>query len=187
MREFNDFKELEKLSLDVLSEVVREGEQRVDAQLSAANSGDKRGMSWLGFILAIITASMGATASLVSTGEYYALASISIGFSVLMIISAKKALDAIYPGKFAFPGNEPENWLPENWHEKDSGNQTLKAARVEQAFVLQIKILDNIEIARQSNGDLRQSIAWSLFAVLATITALAFHTIYVWIASTTGN
>lgn len=166
---------LQSLSQTVLDEVIREGEDRLQAQFDAANSGDKRGMSWIGFLAALITASLGAAISLLNAKQDYWLASIAIVFAAMLLKASISAIKSVTPELFSFPGNEPKNWFPDQWHEENSKRRGIKTARIEQALVLQNKISDNIETARVNALYLRYSIEDTFFSIVFTVILILLY------------
>jgi hypothetical protein len=167
---------LKDLSADVLGEVVREAEIRVDAQLQAAIASDQRALAWSGFLITITLASMGAATALFQAGQMPSLALVVFAFAVLAAGCALVAMDAVRPSKFCFPGNLPSNWLPDEWITE--GSFDLGHARYEQALALDEMIQKNANWAERAANRLRLSMdltatALILCGVLALVVVVA--------------
>jgi hypothetical protein len=162
----NDFEALRLFDQDVLDEIVREAELYLQAQFAAANASDQRGMAWAGFMIASTTAALAATASLVVSGGHMVLAITSLGAAAMLLLSTFLAAKAVRPNKFCFPGNQPANWLPENWHGHGVSILDLKQARLEQAHTLQNQICENVEWAEKAGKLLHHSMDVAMGAVL---------------------
>jgi hypothetical protein len=157
--------------MNVLAEVVREGEVRLAAQFEAANSADQRAVAWFGFLVTLVLGSLGGAATLFATGQYIAVAYEMFIFSAALIVAAVRAIQCIRPAGFAFPGNLPENWLPECW-DQDSPRD-LRQARIEQARSLNNCIDDNRRWAEANGRRLRSSIDITIFSLAAIVLAVA--------------
>ena len=160
-KQLNGLRDLEE---KILAEVVREGEMMVLAQFQAATAADQRCMAWAGFVITVGTAAVGASFTLGIGGKHFPLAVISGLLSVLLSVSAMRAIQSVVPSTFYLPGNLPENWLPSRWEESRPHN--LHQARIEQARCLQLQIEDNKKWAQKSGELLRESMWLAVTAAL---------------------
>ena len=158
--------DLRQLDLTVLDEVVREGEVMLQAQFTAATASDQRAIAWTGFIITLVIALMGATASIAISGQNFGIAILAGVLSILLSIAAFTATQIFRPAPFALPGNLPENWLPSEW--ETGKTRDLTQARIEQARCLNNQINDNKILARKSVYKLISSIK------IATISIILF-------------
>ena len=118
----------------VLAEIIREGEARLNTQLQIANAADGRALSIAGFETTAATAALGAGIALAG-GDHKDLwlTILALIFSVVMVATAMLAVSTVRPARFSVPGNNPKNWLPDQWLGRQSGDYSLIQARVEQA------------------------------------------------------
>lgn len=136
----NRYDDLRNLSRDVLDEVVREGELRLEAQLQIATAADQRALTFAGFQITAGTASLaGGVALMTAQSPDYLLALIALIFALAILIAAGITLWTVVPRKFKTPGNQPLNWAKSAWRWSDKGFD-MKAARVEQAACLEESI-----------------------------------------------
>lgn len=179
------FAQLACLEEPVLTEVVREAEQMVEAQFSAVFAADQRALSLAGVAITLA----GALLGVLFAGKIPALPvpawlfiAILAAAVVALIGAAILAVLAALPSKFHFPGNEPENWDPRHWVLQPKAKHTLHAARVEQAIVLQAKIASNRRIATRQATLTRRAIHLGFGAVGGSVTLflLAFLAGAVW-------
>jgi hypothetical protein len=155
---------LRELDSDVLNEVIREGEAMLQAQFSAATASDQRAIAWTGFLITLVIAAIGATASIAISGKYFGIACLTGSLSLFLSLAAFKSIRVFQPSLFAIPGNRPENWLPSEWESDKPRN--LKQARIEQARCLNNQIADNVSHAAHSAKRLRHSINITIFSVI---------------------
>ncbi len=164
---------LRELDLEVLAEVVREGEQLLAAQFAAATAADQRALAWAGFVMTIAVASIGASASLALGGKEPALSVITGLLGVLMAISGLQAIRSVRPKMFSLPGNRPENWLPIEW--EAGRDRDLRQARVEQSRSLNGQIDDNALAAKQAAALMHTSMDLAICGVfLAAIYVMGY-------------
>ncbi len=163
-----DLHDLYQLESSILDEVVREGEQRILAQTSSHISTDQRGFTIAGLQLTVATTSLAAYFSIVSGTSKIGLSGYAFALGAGMFILAFISLLSVWPKRFGLPGNEPENWLPNNWKYQ---KRTLKWGKVEQAECLQLHIQLNREVGRKKAYRQMFSIISSFLLVftLATI------------------
>lgn len=165
MAERNDFESLRTLSDDVLAEVVREGELRLQAQLQIATAADQRALTFAGFQIAAATGSLaGGVALMTADDPDLVLAATAFTFALVLLIGCLFAIATVWPRKFSIPGNEPHNWAPHEWRWADKGFD-LKAARVEQASCLQEGIQKNQRAATRSSRWMH----WSMVTTAAAV------------------
>lgn len=164
----NTLVSLRGLPLDVLGEVVREGEVTLSSQLTVALASDQRAITFAGIILTAATALLGAAGALV-TGEeqrHLALAYVAIGLGVAYLVAGALALWMARPARHCLPGNDPANWLPHCWDVSGRQKRNMTQARVEQARNLQSMITKNRETAARASRGLLASI-WLAYAATA--------------------
>lgn len=165
----NRVSELSTLKIEVLQEVVREGELMLAAQLAVASAADQRAMTLAGLLIAGATASAGGVvAMLLGDSPNWNIALVGSAYAAAAITIAGFALWSARPGRFSFPGNEPASWHPEQWQIGALGPHTIHQARVEQAVNLQSQIKKNQRIQARNALWLRISL---LLAFLATVLA----------------
>ncbi|RSV20378.1 hypothetical protein CA236_00220 [Sphingomonas sp. ABOLG] len=158
---------LKALDNDILKEVVREGERRIDAQLATANAADQRAMAWAALLVTVAAAVLGGSAALLTTGKNLLLAGTGVGVAFMLGVAIMKAIDVVRPKNFDFPGNQPRNWLPEKWQCYGTGQACdLRQALLEQAATLDEQIADNAAAADASGLQLRASMDLALYAVV---------------------
>ncbi|RYG37096.1 MAG: hypothetical protein EON93_04145 [Burkholderiales bacterium] len=171
------FDQVRSLPRAIQDEIIREGEAHLDAQLQSANASDQRAMAWAGFLITIATAAVGGAFALLLTKQHDAIAGVAFGFAVSTIASAIFAMNAVRPSKFCFPGNSPENWLPENWTDPPVPESAMSQARAEQASALNNRIAENRKWADSTGRYLRLSMDFSIasvcfWAVMAVFVAM---------------
>lgn len=165
VNESNDFEPLRTLPDEVLAEVVREAERRLDAQLQIATAADQRALTFAGFQIAAATGSLaGGVALMAARQPDLVLAAMAFTFALVLLLACLFAMATVWPRKFSIPGNEPANWLPEEWRWPDKGF-ALEAARVEQASCLQ----ECIEKNRRSAEWASRLMHWSMGVTAAAV------------------
>ncbi len=170
-----ELSDLTSLGEPILAEVVREAEQMVDAQFAAIVAGDQRALTLAGIAATI---SGGAAGLLVakdwpdSQVPEKVLAGLLIGVALLLLVAAALAVAAAMPSRFLFPGNEPANWHPMHWLLPEGRRHTLRAARVEQAIVLQAKIDANRKAAFRQARLVRRAVYLGFAAIGGGIVVL---------------
>jgi hypothetical protein len=166
MVNINTFEPLLSLADDVLGEVVREGERRLDAQLQIATAADQRALTVAGFQIASATAAMGGGVALISKVKPdYPVALLALAFATALLLAAALAVHTVRPRRFNIPGNSPKGWLPENWIGAGKGDFSLRQARMEQAACLADAIADNNDLGAWAAKHLRRSLDLTLYAV----------------------
>lgn len=160
------------LPTELVTEAIREGEIRVQAQLAAAIAADQRALTLAGFQIGAATAAMAGSAALLVAGRDFIIAGCAIAFSAGLIIAAWLAVSTVRPSGFFFPGNDPENWLPSKWISATMADSTAQA-RMEQASNLSLMIKDNAENAEILAKKVNHSMNITLFVVsTASITLM---------------
>jgi hypothetical protein len=107
------------------------------------------------------------------SGRQFALAVILGLLSVLLALSALRAIQSVVPSQFYLPGNKPENWLPSRW--ENGRPRDLHQARIEQATCLEIQIEDNKTWAENTARSLSESMHLAVIALfLAGIYAAGY-------------
>ena len=157
---------LADLDETILKEVVREAERRIDAQLATANAADQRASGWVALLVTVASAVIGGSAALITSGKHYVLAIIGVlvagGFARAILL----AIDVLRPKEWHFPGNLPENWIPEQWQCFVSGAHCdLKQAMLEQCATLNEQIKSNAIDATKGGREVARSMDWALVCV----------------------
>jgi len=166
MVDIAQFEPMRRFEPAVLAEIIREGEARLDTQLQIANAADGRALSIAGFETTAATAALGAGIALAG-GDHKDLwlTILALIFSVVMVATAMLAVSTVRPARFSVPGNNPKNWLPDQWLGRQSGDYSLIQARVEQAACLEAAIADNMRWIEKAGIRVRLSIDLALGAV----------------------
>lgn len=145
----NDFESFSALPEELQREAIREGEVRLQAQLSIATAADQRALTWGGILVAAATGALGGGLALISKDRPdYALGLFALFFAAAMTMSAWAALSTVQPTKFCLPGNLPINWLPAEWGCVGTDGNKMRQARIEQAEQMSRHIKENAENAR---------------------------------------
>lgn len=168
----NDFETFCLLPDEMQKEAIREGEERVKAQLTVANNADQRALNWARLHIAAATAALGACVLYMGRAEpdYY-LAGIALLFAILIIFAGWHALQAARPDReFHLPGNTPLHWLPDENEKSESKQEAIARSQREQAECLAEQIAANSEIATR-RGD-RMDLSYDFMRV-ALVLALA--------------
>jgi hypothetical protein len=165
-----DYDGLRDLDDNVLGEVVREGEAKLEAQLQIATAADQRALTLASFQITAATAAVaGGVALMTSQQPDKLLALIAFLFALALLALAGLALWTVVPRKFKIPGNMPLNWRKDQWRWQDKGFD-IKAARIEQAACLEEQIATNREQLDGSAGLMRISFLGTI--ITAAISAL---------------
>jgi len=169
MKDFAEFERFLAFDQDVLEQIVREGELMLEAQLATANAADQRALTYLGYLVATSTASVGAAIALLLTEKRpIGLIAIAFIFAGGLLYAAFKTLNTVTPRAFSFPGNLPENWITTEWNFSTKRGRKIKYALIEQCFTINQAICKN-KIDMDTNAStLKKSIGLSI-----KITALA--------------
>lgn len=181
MKAFKEFEQFLEFDQAILAEIIREGEAKLTAQLSVANAADQRALTISGFQIASLTALIGGVAALLlsQAPNFYIVA---VGFFqiVSFLIAAFNAITSARPQLFSFPGNQPENWFAADWHFEglNESTATLKKAMVEQAFILNKAIIQNISTMENSAKQIKFSVDLSFWSILSSAVFLAGYAIY---------
>jgi hypothetical protein len=182
MKTFQEFEQFLNFKQDILAEIVREGEIKLNAQLAVATAADQRALTISGFQIAALTALIGGVAALLlsETPNVYIVV---VGFFQIsaFLLSAFKAIASARPQLFSFPGNEPENWFAADWHFNGlvESTATLEKAKVEQAFCLNNAIKSNVKTMENSTNQIKLSIDIMFWSILCSAVLLAGYTVYI--------
>lgn len=165
MKDFQQFEHLLDFEQEVLEKIVHEGEIRLEAQLATANAADQRALTYLGYLVATATASVGAAvALLLSQAPRLPLIMIAFAFAGCLLFCAFKALQSVTPKQFSFPGNKPQNWFCNDWNFPKNKGRKIEQALVEQCFTLNQAVCKN-QNDMESNADaLNKAISCSIEA-----------------------
>jgi hypothetical protein len=163
-KNFDTFKDL---PVSLQKEAIREGEKLLDTQFTAATTADQRALTWAGFLIAAATAALGGGVALFN-GQHpdLVLGYGSILFGIAMLNAAWLAIQTVRPSKFGFPGNQPANWLPEEWDCVGSAKDKEQVARTDQARHLDACISDNRDAAEANAKEMHRSFEWALWSVV---------------------
>jgi hypothetical protein len=93
---------------DLLQEILREAESRLNAQLTTAIAADMRAMTFLGFVSAVAVATVGAGLAAYSNTPNLGVLSLFTGFG--FVLAAFFAFEAARPIEFEMIGNDPGSW-----------------------------------------------------------------------------
>lgn len=172
----NRVAEISSFPIEVLDEVVREGEAMLAAQLTVATAADQRAMTFAGLLIAAATAATGGVIALM-LGDKPAWWVVLIGtlYAAAAIAAAGFAIWSAKPARFSFPGNEPALWHPDLWQVGASGPHSKKQARVEQAVNLQSQIKKNKVILARNARWMRRAVIVGFVA-----TAIAAFATGIW-------
>lgn len=175
----NDYESFSDLPIELQAEALREGEERIKAQLAIATASDARALAWGGLLVAAITASIGAgLAMLAKDRPDYILALVALGFGMSLLRAATMALDTVRPRSWHLPGSLPSHWLPEEWSPAGSDRRKVQQARAEQAQALSEGIEANAACAakraREMNASFHAASTSLTYAGLALFAVLAF-------------
>ena len=168
--EHGNIDSLQQLNDDVLGEVVREAERRLDAQLTTANAADQRAMAWAAILVTGSIAIIGASAALLVGGKSLLLAGLGVGISAILGTAIFKATVVFRPKDWHFPGNIPANWAPELWQCHGTATScNIRQAKLEQASSLDEQIRENVQAAKEAGEQLKLSMDLALFSVVAGV------------------
>ena len=161
-----EFESFSQLPPALQLEALREGEERLRAQLDVATASDARALNLIGMLIAAITASLGGCIAFLTRdqSDYFA-AILAFGFGALLIRSAVTASSAMMPDIFRLPGNSPAHWLPREWDTRGTERAVVARARREQAEVLADAIKRNAAEADQRAQCVREAI-WQVGGAL---------------------
>jgi hypothetical protein len=170
------FSRFAELPSDLQREAIREGEELLSAQLDVASDADRRALSWIGFILTAAIAALAAGFTLVTKEpRNFQLGSLALTVGVLLLSAAWLAILSVKPEQFCLPGSDPENWLPSEWDCTGDESEKIGRAYQEQAFLLSIRIKDNMGSAARRAKLLTGSIGTASFAIFAAACCLSLY------------
>jgi hypothetical protein len=173
MVDCNLFEPLRALSPGVLGEIVREGEERLKAQLQIASAADQRALSIAAAQITSATASLaGGIALALSKRPDWWIAGSAIAFAIGNAVAAQRAVSSVRPKGFHIPGNRPSYWLPQRWMGGATHGHGIKQARIEQAACLDEEIEENKHLMDEAAKKVKQSIDWWVALVLVAAVAL---------------
>ena len=165
------FEPLRSLSQGVLDEIVREGEERLKAQLQIATAADQRALSIAATQIAAATGSLaGGIALALGNKPDWWLAGFAIAFAFGNAVAAQRAISSVRPKGFHIPGNRPSNWLPDRWMGAAADGHGIKQARIEQAACLDGEIEENKRLMDEATKKVKQSIdGWVALVFVAAV------------------
>lgn len=175
-----DFERFSELPLTLQLEAIREGEERLRAQLEVATAADARALNLTAMLIAAATASLGVgVAFLTGNSPDYGIALVALGFTALTLRSARTASSAIVPTVFCLPGNSPAHWLPHNWDCSGNERRVVERGRKEQAEALADAIGRNAAQADERAGLVKEAF-WQMghavwAAAMGTFALTAFR------------
>lgn len=151
--------------VEVLGEIIREAEARLQAQLTAAVAADQRAMTFAGLMLAaaaaMIGAVLGASPDATITVPIFATALGLFGSSILAAIGAR-------PVQWDFVGNSPRSWVS-----SVANGQSLQAGLADMADFYADMIDDNETAIARAAFWIRLSMCGALIALLIGLVAAA--------------
>lgn len=163
----NSFETFKDLPDELQREAIREGEKRLEAQLSVATAADSRALTWSGFLLTAATAALGGGIALINKEKPDLwLAVLAILFAGALLRAAWFSLGTTKPKLFCLPGNRPGLWLPAEWNCSGTDKRKIQNARAEQAEYLDKHIRENAEEAKERAGAIISSFKWARLTVL---------------------
>ena len=98
--------------------VLRQGELRLNAQLTVALAGDSKAITLAGLFVTLALAALSGVAVLWTIGDQKALTFGLIIEMILLLASAYLSLESASPADFYVSGNQPENWWSDNVEDK---------------------------------------------------------------------
>lgn len=163
--QFDSFSELPPA---LQMEAIREGEERLQAQLVVANAADARALNLTAMLIAAITASLGVGVAFLTRdpADYFA-ALLGFAFGVLLCRAVVTASSAMAPAEFCLPGNSPAHWLPIEWDASGTERRVVGRARREQAEALASSIAKNAVQANARAECIKEALRQVLEAVWA--------------------
>ena len=182
MKTFAEFAPLLNFNQQVLTEIVREGELRVNAQMTTATAADQRALSIAGFQVASLTALIGGVSMLLlsSTPNVFVIA---VGFFQIaaFLVSAFNAIASARPQLFSFPGNSPENWFACDWNFENltEATATIEQATIEQIYCLNQAISKNTSTMESSAGAMKLAIDLMFWSILMSAVLMAGYAVYI--------
>ena len=170
------FEEFCDLPVTLQEEAIREGELRLQSQLSVASDADKRALTWAGFLISAASALV-ATTFAIARNESLEVGLVILGafLSVLLLSAAWLAVESARPSLFSLPGNSPENWLPSVWDCHGSEEQKRSTARCDQARHIATAISDNKLSAKRRADQMRLSLNLTFFAAFAAVVCMVIY------------
>ena len=166
MVDCTQFETLRQLRIEVLNEVTREGETRLQAHLDIATAADQRALTIAGFQIAAATGALaGGVALIIGHNTERGLATLAICFAFAMALCAAFAISTVVPKKEHIPGNRPAYWLPANWMDGAKHRYSVKQAKIEQAACLDEAIAEN----ETASGKAAKRIRWSIGGMVLTV------------------
>ena len=110
---------------EMLAEVIRQAEARLDAQLTAALGADQRAMTFAGLLLAGVGALLGGAFGMSSTTHILGPV---IAVALIMTVAFALAVWSAQPTAWEYVGNVPSEWLADI-----ASNKPLHQGRAEMA------------------------------------------------------
>jgi CHASE3 domain sensor protein len=152
-------------SVEVLGEIVRQAEARLQAQLTAAVAADQRAMTFAGLMLAAAAAMIGAV--LGASPEATITAPIFVT-ALGLFASAIFAIIAARPVGWDFVGNSPRSWVS-----SVAEGQPLQAALADMADFYAEMIEENENAIARAAFWIRVSMLGALISLLIGLVAAA--------------
>lgn len=181
MKTFEEFEPFLKFNQDVLLEIIREGELRLNAQIATATAADQRALSIAGFQVASLTALVGGMAALLLSKAPNIFV-VGVGFFQIaaFLLAAANSIASARPQLFSFPGNKPENWFASDWNFQNltEATATIEKARVEQIYCLNQAISKNTDTMEDSARSMKLSIDMMFWSILMSSILMAGYAIY---------
>lgn len=157
-------------------EALREGELRIQAQLTVAAAADQRALTWAGFVITGATALFAAGFAIIVSAEGDdELTVLALVIGTALLVSAGIAVWSVRPGLFCLPGNRPGLWLPGSWKCVGSPEAKIAQSRLDQAAQLDAHIRENANAAGDRAKLMRTSMGIAFFSIGAAGICLALY------------
>lgn len=145
--------ELQTGNLEVLREIIRQGELFLESQLQSGIASDQRAVTFAAVVGAVAAVLIGGYVTVdAPTGVGWVLVPVVVGLLVSMVF----AIAAARPVDWGFPGNNPKNWRDDIVQ-----NHSLERSLAEQAKLYSICISQNKDALIRNSGLMRVAFIWS--------------------------
>lgn len=142
---------------DVLKEILRDAEARLEAQLTTTLGADQRAMTFSGLLIASAGALIGVVLAVPNASAPYWLVAF---VSAALLLAAGLAVYSAQPTRWEYVGNIPSHWLDDI-----SSGRSLEACLAEMLEHYDTMILDN-------EAEIESAAIWmnrSMFVAVASL------------------